>query len=449
MNINFIRNFSIIAHIDHGKSTLADRMLEITQAIPKRIFKEQFLDAMDLERERGITVKAHTVTINYQADNKNIYQLNLIDTPGHVDFSYEVSRSLSACEGVILLIDAVQGVEAQTLSNFLLAQECNLTILPIINKIDLPNADISKVKKQLEDTLKIPAQEIMLTSAKTGQGIKEIMEQIIKKIPPPKGEINKPLKALIFDSYYNSYRGVIIYIRVYDGLIKPKTKILLFSKRKEYEVEEVGILTPTMKPKASLTAGEVGYLIANIKNIKDTKIGDTITFSSLPIKSPLPGYKEAKPMVFAGFYPQKTGEFEQLKNALEKLSLNDASFIFSPESSVALGIGFKCGFLGLLHMEIIQERLEREYKLDIIITAPSVFYKILFTNGKEIEINTPKNFPSASESNHIKEIQEPYIAAVLFTPEEYIGEVMQLAEARRGIYKEIEYIDKKKNNSKI
>jgi GTP-binding protein LepA len=432
-----IRNFSIIAHIDHGKSTLADRLLEFTGAIPKRAMIEQVLDSMDLERERGITIKAHTVTLFYTAKDGRTYKLNLIDTPGHVDFSYEVSRSLAACEGCLLVVDATQGVEAQTIANAYLAMENNLEIIPVINKIDLPSAEPEKVKAQIEDTLAIDCSEAILASAKEGIGTEEILEAIVRKIPAPKGNREAPLRALIFDSWYDNFQGVIVVVRVVDGVLRKGQKIKLMSSNKDFEVTEVGILTPKLKQTEALSAGEVGYIIAGIKNVADTRIGDTITDASMPAKEPLPGFKEIKPMVFCGLYPVESEQYEILKEALMKLRLNDSSFVFEPESSSALGFGFRCGFLGLLHMEIIKERLEREFGLSLISTAPTVIYKVIDEKGGEIYIDSPSKLPQRYRS-----IEEPYVKVTIFTPQEFIGPILELCQQKRGEQREFHYIGK-------
>ena len=432
-----IRNFSIIAHIDHGKSTLADRLLEFTGTVPKRAMVEQVLDSMELERERGITIKAHTVTLNYTARDGRTYKLNLIDTPGHVDFSYEVSRSLAACEGCLLVVDATQGVEAQTIANAYLAMENNLEIIPVINKIDLPSADPERVKAQIEDILAIDCSGAILASAKEGIGTEEILEAIVKKIPPPKGSIDAPLRALIFDSWYDNYQGVIVVVRIFDGTLRKGTRIRLMSNNKDFEVSEVGILTPKLKQTDALSAGEVGYIIAGIKNVADTRIGDTITEALRPATEPLPGFKEIKPMVFCGLYPTDSEQYEPLKEALFKLRLNDASFIFEPESSSALGFGFRCGFLGLLHMEIIKERLEREYGLSLISTAPTVIYKVIDEKSEEFYIDNPSKLPQ-----RYKSIEEPYVKVTIFTPQEFIGPILELCQEKRGEQKEFHYIGK-------
>jgi len=432
-----IRNFSIIAHIDHGKSTLADRILEYTGALSSREMMAQVLDSMDLERERGITIKAHAVRLNYQADDGQPYILNLIDTPGHVDFSYEVSRSLASCEGCLLVVDATQGVEAQTLANTYLAIDHNHEIIPVINKIDLPGAEIDRVKDQIEDVVGIDTSEAVLASAKEGIGTKEILEAIVKKIPAPRGSDEQPLKALIFDSWFDNYQGVIMLVRVFDGKLKPGMKIRLMAVGTEYEVGKVGHLTPKAVDAEELTSGEVGYVIAGIKNITDTKIGDTITDVARPADRPLEGYKEIKPMVFCGFYPIETHEYENLKTALEKLRLNDSSFSYEPETSSALGFGFRCGFLGLLHMEIVKERLEREFQLSLISTAPTVIYRVTQTDGTVISVDNPSSLPQQFEK-----IEEPYVKVSIFVPQPYVGQMLELCQSKRGIQKDFAYISK-------
>ena len=436
MNQKNIRNFSIIAHIDHGKSTLADRILELTGAITEREKKDQILDNMDLERERGITIKLNAVSLKYNYNNE-IYHLNLIDTPGHVDFSYEVSRSLAACEGAILVVDAAQGIEAQTLANLYLALENNLTIIPVINKIDLPNADIPKVKKELIDTLGFNENEIILTSAKNGIGIKELVEAVIEKIEPPKGDSASPLQALIFDSFYEGYRGIITYVRVVNGKIKIGDKIKMHTSNTIYEVTELGSHTPKEEKKQVLETGEVGYVCASIKNIEDVKVGDTIVKDKENAPQ-LPGYKPMKPMVFCGIYPIESNKFDDLKEALEKLKLNDASLEFSPETSEALGFGFRCGFLGLLHMDVIEERIEREFNIDLIATSPSVIYDVELTDHTHIMIDSPVKMP---DRGRILDIKEPFIRTNIFVPSEYIGPIMELCQNKRGIYNSIEYLD--------
>ena len=433
-----IRNFSIIAHIDHGKSTLADRILEQTGAITPREQRDQILDDMDLERERGITIKAHAVRLEYRADDGRLYHLHLIDTPGHVDFTYEVSRSLAACEGVLLVVDATQGVEAQTIANAYLAMEHNLAILPVINKIDLPSADVDRVARQIKEVLGLDRSEALLASAKEGIGIKEILEAIIKRIPPPRGNPDKPLKALVFDSWFDNYQGAIVLTRVIDGRVGVGSKIRLMSTQKEFEVVELGFLTPKKKSVPELTAGEVGYLIAGFKKVSDTKIGETITDALHPTTEPFPGYKEIKPMVFCGLYAVDSEQFEDLRDALEKLRLNDSSFSYEPETSLALGFGFRCGFLGLLHMEIIQERLEREYRLNLISTAPTVIYRVLTNRGEWLSIDNPAKLPDPSR---IQRFEEPYIRATILTREEYVGSLLALCQEKRGTQLELNYLD--------
>ncbi len=436
-----IRNFCIVAHIDHGKSTLADRLLELTGALSKREMSEQVLDSMDLERERGITIKAHAVRLLYNARDGNVYQLNLIDTPGHVDFSYEVSRSLSACEGALLVVDASQGVEAQTLANAQLAMHNKLEIIPIINKIDLPGADVEMAKRQMENALALDSSQALLISAKQGLGVPEVLEAIVSRIPPPGGSREAPLQALIFDSWYDSYRGVIVLARVVEGTLSVGAAIRLWSNGQVYTVEDLGILTPKPMHVDQLQAGEVGLIMANIKRVTDTRIGDTITNQARPAAAPLPGFEEIKPMVFAGLYPVEATEYEALRDALDKLRLNDSSFFHEPESSVALGIGFRCGFLGLLHLEIIQERLEREFNLDLITTAPSVRYRITAKTGQTLAVETPSKFPPAGD---IAKIEEPVITALIFTQDEYLGGILKLLEAKRGVQKNFEYVSEKR-----
>jgi GTP-binding protein LepA len=437
MDRAFIRNFAIIAHIDHGKSTLSDRLLELTGALSAREMQEQVLDAMDLERERGITIKAHCVRMNYQAQDGQMYQLNLIDTPGHVDFSYEVSRSLASCEGALLVVDASQGVEAQTLANAYLAINNGLEIIPVINKIDLPSADIERTKEMIENTVGLDAHDALPISAKTGLGVAEVLEAIVKRVPPPKGQPENQLQALIFDSWFDPYRGVIVLTRVMQGTIRVGQKIRLWANGKVLQVENLGVLTPKPMPIDKLEAGEVGFLIANNKTISDTKIGDTITDDDNPAIEPLPGFEELKPMVFAGLYTVDAHEHTLLRDALEKLRLNDSSFFFEPESSAALGFGFRCGFLGLLHMEIIQERLEREYKLDLITTAPSVRYHITLTDGTQLDIDNPSKWPPVGA---IAKIEEPIILATILSNEEYVGGILKLVEDKRGKQKAFEYV---------
>ena len=433
-----IRNFSIIAHIDHGKSTLADRVLELTETISKREMHEQYLDSMDLERERGITIKLNAVTIKYKAQNGETYLFNLIDTPGHVDFTYEVSRSLAACEGCLLVVDATQGVEAQTLANVYLAVDNNLEIVPVINKIDLPSAMPEVVKDEIEKRIGISCENACEVSAKTGAGVPEVLEAVVKYIPSPKGDENKPLQALIFDSYYDSYRGVVVLICVKNGTVKVGDKIRLMAANKEYEVTEVGIRTPKEIKVDSLSAGEVGYLAGQIKDIRDVVPGDTITNAEHPCEKPLPGYRKMNPMVYCGLYPVDSKKYLDLKDALEKLSLNDASLVFEAETSQALGFGFRCGFLGLLHMDVVQERLEREYGLDLILTAPSVIYHVYLQKGDMIKLDNPSKLPDLTL---IKEIQEPFVKAEIMTPKEFVGPVMELCKERRGIYHDLQYFD--------
>ena len=437
-----IRNFSIIAHIDHGKSTLADRLLEITGAITEREKQAQLLDNMDLERERGITIKLNAVQLNYHYKNED-YILHLIDTPGHVDFSYEVSRSLAACEGAILVVDAAQGIEAQTLANLYLALDNNLTIIPVINKIDLPNADPDKVKKELMDTLGFDEDEIILTSAKNGIGIKELVEAVIEKVPAPKEETSDKLQALIFDSYFDSYRGIVTLIRVVNGKVKVGDRIKMMTTGATYDVVELGVHNPKEVKKKELVAGEVGFLCASIKSIEDVKVGDTITLDSNPSLEVLPGYKPMKPMVFCGIYPIESSRYPDLREALEKLKLNDASLEFTPETSKALGFGFRCGFLGLLHMEIIEERIEREFGIELIATSPSVIYDIYLTDGSKISIDSPVKLPDRVK---IKDIKEPYIRTNIFVPSEYIGPIMELCQDKRGNYVSMEYLDQTRVN---
>jgi GTP-binding protein LepA len=437
MDPSLIRNFAIIAHIDHGKSTLADRLLELTGALTAREMQAQVLDAMDLERERGITIKAHSVRMMYQAADGQTYQLNLIDTPGHVDFSYEVSRSLASCEGALLVVDASQGVEAQTLANAYIAINNGLEIIPVINKIDLPSADIERTKEMIEGAVGLDASHALAISAKTGQGVPEVLEAIVKRIPPPKGRASNQLQSLIFDSWFDSYRGVVVLARVVQGSLYKGQRIRLMSNGRTFDVETLGVLTPKPVEVEELTAGEVGFLIANIKNVADTKIGDTITDGKHPAIEPLPGFEELKPMVFAGLYTVDAHEHTALREALEKLRLNDASFFFEPESSAALGFGFRCGFLGLLHMEIIQERLEREFNLDLITTAPSVRYKVTLTAGSVIEVDNPSRWPDPSET---AKVEEPVILATILTNEEYVGGILKLVEEKRGQQKGFEYV---------
>ena len=437
MDPQHIRNFSVIAQIDHGKSTLADRFLEVTGALQAREMEAQVLDAMDLERERGITIKAHPVCLHYTATNGENYVLNLIDTPGHVDFSYEVTRSLAACEGALLLVDASQGVEAQTLANAYLAVENNLEIIPVINKIDLPGAEPEEARRQLTEIIGLDGDQALLASAKMGTGVPEILEAIVARLPPPAGDPAAPLKALIFDSWYDPYRGVVIVVRVIDGALRPGMKIRLMAEGQDYESLQVGIFTPKAIPVAELAVGEVGFLVANIKKISDAKIGDTVTETGRQAVEPFPGFKPLKPMVFAGFYPVEGHQYPELRDALEKLRLNDASFFYEPETSVALGFGFRCGFLGLLHMEIVQERLEREYDMDLVTTAPGVLYRVTTTDGTVREIDSPAKLPDAGL---IKTIEEPVITAMVLTPAEHVGGILQLCQDKRGIQKTLEYL---------
>jgi GTP-binding protein LepA len=437
MEASRIRNFAIIAHIDHGKSTLADRLLELTGSLAMREMQEQVLDSMDLERERGITIKAHAVRMLYPAQDGQIYQLNLIDTPGHVDFSYEVSRSLAACEGALLVVDASQGVEAQTLANSYLAINHGLEIIPVINKIDLQSADVARTREMIESAVGLDASDALLISAKTGQGVPDVLEAIVKRVPPPKGAPERHLQALLFDSWFDPYRGVVVLARVFEGRLRKGQNIRLWSNGHVFQVETLGVLTPKPVEVEELVAGEVGFVIAGIKNVADTKIGDTITDDDRPSLQALPGFEEIKPMVFAGLYTVDAHEHTQLREALEKLKLNDSSFFFEPESSVALGFGFRCGFLGLLHMEIIQERLEREYNLDLITTAPGVRYQITKTDGEVIEVDNPSRWPDVSE---IAKVEEPVILAVILTNEEYVGGILKLVEEKRGKQKSFEYV---------
>jgi GTP-binding protein LepA len=433
-----IRNFSIIAHIDHGKSTLADRILEYTGALSSREMQDQVLDSMDLERERGITIKLQAVRLQYKADDGEEYILNLIDTPGHVDFTYEVSRSLAACEGALLVIDAAQGIEAQTLANVYLALDNNLEILPVINKIDLPSADPERVKREVEDIIGLDASEAVLASAKAGIGIKEILEQIVRKVPPPAGDPDKPLKALIFDSLYDPYKGVIVYVRVVDGTIRAGSKIKMMATGKTFEVVEVGVFKPKAAVVDELSVGDVGFIVAGIKNVKDTRVGDTVTDADNPTKEPFPGYRRVNPMVFCGMYPIDSADYADLREALEKLELNDASLRYEPETSSALGFGFRCGFLGLLHMEIIQERIEREFDIPLITTAPSVVYRVKLTNGEVLDIDNPSNMP---EPGKIEAIEEPYVKASIMVPNDYVGPVMELCQNKRGEFVTMDYLD--------
>jgi GTP-binding protein LepA len=440
LSLDLIRNFSIIAHIDHGKSTLADRLLELTGSLDPRKAVDQVLDSMDLERERGITIKAHTVRLLYRARDGQTYTLNLIDTPGHVDFSYEVSRSLAACDGAILVVDAAQGVEAQTLANCFLALESNLTIVSVLNKIDLPQADVEGTRQQLADLLGLDPDEALLISAKAGTGVPEVLEAIVDRIPPPTGKPAAPLKALVFDSFYDPYQGVVVYVRLFDGQVAPGMQIQLMSTGKTYEVQQVGVFTPRMKLVDELMAGQVGFLTAGIKRVADSRVGETITEAARPTAVALPGFREAKPMVFSGLYPVEDTGYQALRDALEKLRLNDSAFSYEPESSIALGFGFRCGFLGLLHMEIIQERLEREFGLALIATAPSVRYRVVSVGGGAVEIDNPAKLPPASA---IEEIQEPYVRGSIFVPTEFMGTVYKLAQDSRGEHKGVEHAGKR------
>ncbi|MEN1934831.1 elongation factor 4 [Paenibacillus sp. 102] len=433
-----IRNFSIIAHIDHGKSTLADRILEKTNALTQREMKAQLLDSMDLERERGITIKLNAVQLMYTAKNGEEYTLHLIDTPGHVDFTYEVSRSLAACEGAILVVDAAQGIEAQTLANVYLALDNNLEILPVINKIDLPSADPERVRQEVEDVIGLDASEAVLASAKAGIGIEDILEQIVEKVPAPEGDPEGPLQCMIFDSLYDPYRGVIAYIRVVNGTVKVGDKVRMMATGKEFEVTEVGVFTPKTTQREELTVGDVGFLAASIKNVGDTRVGDTITHAKRPAAEPLPGYRKLNPMVFCGLYPIDSARYNDLRDALEKLELNDSALEFEPETSQALGFGFRCGFLGLLHMEIIQERIEREFKIDLITTAPSVIYKVYLTNGEDLIVDNPSNMP---DPQTIDRVEEPFVKATIMVPNDYVGAVMEICQGKRGTFLDMQYLD--------
>ncbi|MGM1046607.1 MAG: translation elongation factor 4 [Bacillota bacterium] len=433
-----IRNFCIIAHIDHGKSTLADRILEFTGALTSREMQEQVLDTMDLERERGITIKLQAVRLNYRADDGEDYILNLIDTPGHVDFTYEVSRSLAACEGALLVVDAAQGIEAQTLANVYLALDNNLEILPVINKIDLPSADPDRVKQEVEDVIGLDTSEAVLASAKAGIGIKEILEQVVKQVPAPTGNSEEPLKALIFDSHYDPYKGVIVYVRVIDGSIKAGSKIKMMATGKSFEVIEVGAFMPRMTIVDELQVGDVGFIVAGIKHVGDTQVGDTVTDAKKPTAEPLPGYRKINPMVFCGLYPIETSDYNDLREALEKLQLNDASLSFEPETSSALGFGFRCGFLGLLHMDVIQERIEREFNIPLITTAPSVIYRITLTNGEQIQIDNPSHYPEVGKVDYV---EEPYVKAAIIVPNDFVGAIMELCQNKRGEFINMEYLD--------
>ena len=434
----YIRNFSIVAHIDHGKSTLADRLLEATGTLTQREMEDQVLDNMELERERGITIKSQAARLVYKRDDGEEYILNLIDTPGHVDFNYEVSRSLAACEGALLVVDATQGIQAQTLANTYLALDNDLEIAPVINKIDLPSQRADEVKQEIEDVIGIEAESAPMISAKTGLNIKDVLEEIVERLPAPEGDEEAPLKALIFDSYYDSYRGVVCHVRIKDGTVKAGTKIKLMATNKVYEVVEVGVFTPKLMPIKELKAGDVGYITGSIKNVRDARVGDTITYADRPTAEALPGYKPAVPMVYSGIYPVDGAKYDELKEALEKLQINDAALNFEPETSIALGFGFRCGFLGLLHMEIIQERIEREFNLDIITTAPSVIYKVIKTDGEKFDITNPTNLPEPTEIDYM---EEPIVKASIITPTEYVGAVMELCQERRGVYIDMQYME--------
>jgi len=438
MQTKNIRNFSIIAHIDHGKSTIADRLIEYTGTLSKRQMEAQVLDTMDLERERGITIKAQTVRLDYQGKDGQMYQLNLIDTPGHVDFTYEVSRSLAACEGALLVVDAAQGVEAQTLANVYMALEHDLEIIPVINKIDLPSADPEKVKTEIEDIIGLDTSDAVLASAKAGIGIEEILDQVVAKVPAPAGDRDKPLSALIFDSYFDAYKGVIALIRVMDGSIKPGMKLKMMATKKVFEVTDVGCFRPAPVNVGELSAGEVGFVAGSLKNVKDVRVGDTVTYADNPVAKALPGYRGINPMVYCGLYPVDSSDYDNLKDALEKLQLNDAALLFEPETSMALGFGYRCGFLGLLHMDVVQERLEREYNLKLITTAPSVIYHVYKTNGDLLKIDNPANLPPLTEIDHI---EEPFVKATIIVPNDYVGAVMEISQDKRGEFKNMDYLD--------
>ena len=440
MTLARIRNFSIVAHIDHGKSTLADRLLSLTGTMDAKKAVDQVLDSMDLERERGITIKAHTVRLLYKARDGQEYTLNLIDTPGHVDFSYEVSRSLAACEGAVLIVDAAQGVEAQTLANFYLAADANLAIVPVINKIDLPSADVEGTRRQIAEVLGLDGDGALTISAKHGTGVPEVLEAIIERIPPPTGDPAGPLKALVFDSFYDSYQGVVVYVRLFDGRVRPGDRILFMSNGKSFEVQQVGVFSPDMRPVDELSAGQVGFITASIKRIADASVGETITEQLRPAAVPFPGYRQAKPMVFAGLYPIEDTDYEALRDALEKLRLNDSAFSFEPETSLALGYGFRCGFLGMLHLEIVQERLEREFALSLIVTAPSVRYRVLTTAGEVVEVDNPARLPPPDRIDHI---EEPYVRGSVFVPTEFMAPIYKLAQDKRGEHRSLEYVGKR------
>jgi GTP-binding protein LepA len=440
MTLALNRNFSIVAHIDHGKSTLADRLLSLTGTMDAKKAVDQVLDSMDLERERGITIKAHTVRLLYRARDGQEYTLNLIDTPGHVDFSYEVSRALAACEGALLIVDAAQGIEAQTLANFYLASDAGLTIVPIINKIDLPAADVEGTRDQITETLDLDGAEALAVSAKRGTGVPDVLEAIVARIPPPQGDPDAPLKALVFDSFYDSYQGVVLRVRLFDGRVSASTRILLMSNGRTYDVQQVGVFSPDMRPVEELSAGQVGFITASIKRVADAKVGETVTEAMRPTATPFPGYRDAKPMVFAGLFPIEDTDYEALRDALEKLRLNDPAFNFEPETSLALGYGFRCGFLGLLHMEIVQERLEREFDLSLIVTAPSVQYKVLTTAGEVLDIDNPSKLPAP---DRIEQMEEPYVRSSVYVPTEFMTTVYKLAQEKRGEHKSLEYLGKR------
>src|SRR5918995_190936 len=440
MSLARIRNFSIVAHIDHGKSTLADRLLALTGTMDAKKAVDQVLDSMDLERERGIAIKAHTVRLLYRARDGHVYTLNLIDTPGHVDFSYEVSRALAACEGAVLIIDAAQGIEAQTLANFYLASDADLTIVPVINKIDLPAADVEGTREAITEVLDLDGDEALAISAKHGTGVPEVLEAIVARIPPPKGDLDAPLKALVFDSFYDSYQGVVVYIRVFDGRVREGMRVLFMSNGQSYQVQQVGVFSPDMRPVEELSAGQVGYITPAIKRVADAKVGDTITEALRPTAEAFPGSRDPKPMVFSGLFPIEDTEYESLRDALEKLRLNDPAFNFEPETSLALGYGFRCGFLGMLHMEIVQERLEREFNLSLIVTAPSVQYKVLTTAGEVLELDNPSKLPTP---DRIEQMDEPFVTSSVYVPTEYMTAIYNLAQEKRGVHKSLEYIGKR------
>jgi GTP-binding protein LepA len=440
MSLARIRNFSIVAHIDHGKSTLADRLLALTGTMDAKKAVDQVLDSMDLERERGITIKAHTVRLLYRARDGHEYTLNLIDTPGHVDFSYEVSRALAACEGAVLIVDAAQGIEAQTLANFYLASDAGLTIVPVINKIDLPAADVDGTREQITEVLDLDGTEALAISAKHGTGVPEVLEALVARIPPPQGDPDAPLKALVFDSFYDSYQGVVVYVRLTDGRVRPGMRVLLMSNGRTYEVQQVGVFSPDMRPVEELSAGQVGYVTASIKRVSDAKVGETLTDALRPTAEPVGGYRDAKPMVFAGLYPIEDTDYEALRDALEKLRLNDPAFNYEPETSLALGYGFRCGFLGMLHMEIVQERLEREFNLSLIITAPSVQYRILTTAGDVLDIDNPSKLPTP---DRIEQMEEPYVRSSIYVPTEFMTAIYKLAQEKRGEHRSLEYVGKR------